>query len=120
MTKLTPRKIENGEDFKQAYPNLLYESCSGSEVTGDEAHSLADTNALNKALLDPAYDMIDRGGKRWRPVLGLIMARCLGRDNLEDFEANKDVYFSCGLTETIHNGSLIVDDIEDGSESRRG
>jgi len=48
------------------------------------------------------------------------MARCLGRDNLEDFEANKDVYFTCGLTEIVHNGSLIVDDIEDSSEMRRG
>jgi len=64
--------------------------------------------------------MLDRGGKRWRPVLGLIMAKCLGRGNLEDFEANKDVYFSCGMTGIVHNGSLIVDDIEDGSSMRRG
>ena len=69
---------------------------------------------------EPAYDLLDRGGKRWRPVLGLIMARCLGRDNLEDFEANKDIYFSCGLTEIVHNGSLIIDDIEDNSTMRRG
>lgn len=55
--------------------------------------------------------MLDRGGKRWRPVLGLIMAKCLGRENLDDFEANKDIYFSCGMTEIVHNGSLIVDDI---------
>mmetsp|Transcript_6981 Transcript_6981/g.8413 ORF Transcript_6981/g.8413 Transcript_6981/m.8413 type:complete len:168 (-) Transcript_6981:410-913(-) len=48
------------------------------------------------------------------------MAKCLGRENLDDFEANKDIYFSCGLTEIIHNGSLMIDDIEDGSELRRG
>ena len=48
------------------------------------------------------------------------MAKCLGRENLTDFEANKDIYFSCGLTEIVHNASLIVDDIEDGSEQRRG
>ena len=48
------------------------------------------------------------------------MARCLGRSDLEDFEKNKDVYFTCGVTEIIHNGSLMVDDIEDGSELRRG
>ena len=73
-----------------------------------------------KALLEPVYDLYDRGGKRWRPTLGLIMSRCLGRNNLEDFEANKDVYFACGLTEWIHNASLIIDDIQDGSEKRRG
>ena len=48
------------------------------------------------------------------------MARCLGRENLEDFEANKDIYFSCGMTEIVHNGSLMIDDIEDGSSKRRG
>ena len=48
------------------------------------------------------------------------MARCLGRKNLEDFEANKDVYFACGVTEIVHNGSLMVDDVEDDSELRRG
>ena len=53
-------------------------------------------------------------------MLGLILARCFGRDNLEDFEANKDIYFGCGLTEIVHNGSLMIDDIEDGSEKRRG
>ena len=48
------------------------------------------------------------------------MAKCFGRDNLEDFEANKDIYFTCGMTEIVHNGSLIVDDIEDQSLQRRG
>jgi geranylgeranyl pyrophosphate synthase len=33
---------------------------------------------------------------------------------------NKDIYFTCGITELIHNGSLIVDDIEDRSQKRRG
>ena len=41
------------------------------------------------------------------------MAECLGRDNIEDFKENEDIYFSCGMTELIHNGSLIIDDIED-------
>ena len=48
------------------------------------------------------------------------MDKCLGRENLEDFEANKDIYFTCGLAEIVHNGSLIVDDIEDQGELRRG
>ena len=49
-----------------------------------------------------------------------MVAECFGRDNLEDFEANKDVYFAGGLTEIIHNGSLIIDDLEDSSLKRRG
>jgi geranylgeranyl pyrophosphate synthase len=59
------------------------------------------------------YDLLDRGGKQWRPLLGLMFAECFGRTNLSDFEANKDVYFACGITEIVHNGSLIVDDLED-------
>ena len=73
-----------------------------------------------QSLHEPVYDLLDRGGKKWRPVLGLILAKCFGRINLADFEANKDIYFGCGLTEIVHNGSLIIDDIEDRSEKRRG
>jgi geranylgeranyl pyrophosphate synthase len=42
-----------------------------------------------------------------------MFAECFGHLNLKDLGANKDVYFACGLTEIFHNGSLIVDDIED-------
>lgn len=49
----------------------------------------------------------------------MMFAEQFGR-KLDDYEANKDIYFSCGLTEIIHNGSLMVDDLEDGSHMRRG
>ena len=49
-----------------------------------------------------------------------MFADCFGRSNLQDFEANKDIYFAAGLTEIVHNGSLMVDDVEDGSHMRRG
>jgi geranylgeranyl pyrophosphate synthase len=49
----------------------------------------------------------------------LIFAEIFGRD-IEDFEANKDVYFIAGMTEIVHNGSLICDDLEDNSLKRRG
>jgi geranylgeranyl pyrophosphate synthase len=49
-----------------------------------------------------------------------MFAETLGRTDLYDFEANKDVYFSCGMTEIVHNGSLMVDDLEDQSHMRRG
>ena len=35
-------------------------------------------------------------------------------------DANKDILYACGFTEIVHNGSLIVDDIEDKSLLRRG
>lgn len=70
-------------------------------------------------MTEPAYDLIDRGGKRWRPILGLIMAELHGRD-IKDYAANKDIYFAAGLTEIVHTGTLMVDDVMDSSIKRRG
>ena len=77
-----------------------------------------------QGLLVPIYDLLDRGGKRWRPVLGMLYAECHGRDVIKSIEENSDendaVLFACGLTEIVHNGSLMVDDLEDKSLKRRG
>jgi geranylgeranyl pyrophosphate synthase len=35
-------------------------------------------------------------------------------------DRNLDVMFACGLTEIVHNGSLMADDLEDQSLQRRG
>lgn len=72
-----------------------------------------------------AYDLLDAGGKRWRPVLGMMFAECFGRDISEsikkgDFDHNNDILYACALTEIIHNGSLMADDLEDKSLMRRG
>lgn len=67
---------------------------------------------LNKAIADPIWDMLDRGGKRWRPALFLLICEALGK---------KDSYcidFAV-IPEVIHNGTLVIDDIEDSSEVRR-
>jgi geranylgeranyl pyrophosphate synthase len=69
--------------------------------------------ALNKAVADPIWEFLDRGGKRWRPALFLLICEALGK-NPEDF-----VDFAI-IPEVIHNGTLMVDDIEDASELRRG
>jgi geranylgeranyl pyrophosphate synthase len=68
---------------------------------------------LNKAIADPIWDMLDRGGKRWRPALFLLICEALGK------EADYCLDFSI-IPEVIHNGTLVVDDIEDSSEMRRG
>ncbi len=68
---------------------------------------------LNKAIAEPIWDMLDRGGKRWRPVLFLLICEALGKksDYCLDFSI---------IPEVIHNGTLVIDDIEDSSELRRG
>ncbi|MFH1174719.1 MAG: polyprenyl synthetase family protein [archaeon] len=78
----------------------------------------ADTHALTEAISKPCYDLLDRGGKMWRPAL-LLMAACAvsGKDEKEMLP--KILPF-VPVVELIHNGSLIIDDMEDKSELRRG
>jgi geranylgeranyl pyrophosphate synthase len=68
---------------------------------------------LNKGIAEPIWEILDRGGKRWRPALFLLICEALGNDSEEclDFAI---------IPEVIHNGTLIIDDIEDASELRRG
>ena len=68
---------------------------------------------LNKVIADPIWDMLDRGGKRWRPTLFLLICEALGKN------ANYCLDFAI-IPEVIHNGTLVIDDIEDSSEMRRG
>jgi len=69
--------------------------------------------ALNKSVAEPIWDFLDRGGKRWRPSLFLLVAEALGKDPNELLE------FAI-IPEVIHNGSIMIDDVEDNSEFRRG
>ena len=70
-------------------------------------------DALDKAIAEPIWDILDRGGKRWRPALFLLVCEALGKkaDDYLDFAI---------IPEVIHNGTLIIDDIEDDSNFRRG
>ncbi|MCD6241647.1 polyprenyl synthetase family protein [Candidatus Bathyarchaeota archaeon] len=69
--------------------------------------------ALNKAIAEPFWEFLDRGGKRWRPALFLLIIEALGKNPKEflDFAI---------IPEVVHNGTIIVDDVEDSSEMRRG
>jgi geranylgeranyl pyrophosphate synthase len=78
-----------------------------------------DLECVNKGMFDPFYHLIDCGGKRWRPVYGMILASDYGVD-VKDFKKNQDLYHLLALGEIIHNASLIIDDIEDKSLMRRG
>jgi len=64
------------------------------------------------ALLAPVKDILSRGGKRWRPLLMTLVCESLG---------GSDASLPLSpLVEFCHNASLIHDDIEDNSETRRG
>jgi geranylgeranyl diphosphate synthase type I len=69
--------------------------------------------AINKAVAEPIWEFLERGGKRWRPTLFLLICEALGK-NPEDY-----VDYAI-IPEVVHNGTLMIDDIEDASEVRRG
>ncbi|WP_122090041.1 polyprenyl synthetase family protein [Halalkalicoccus subterraneus] len=72
-----------------------------------------DPDAIQRALSDPIWDLLDRGGKRWRAVVCLLL--------LDGFGADPHAYlpYAC-IPEVLHNGTIIVDDVEDEAEIRRG
>ena len=72
-----------------------------------------DADAVQRALADPLWDLLDRGGKRWRPVVFLLLVDGFGADP-HDY-----LPYAC-IPEILHNGTIIVDDVEDGAEMRRG
>lgn len=72
-----------------------------------------DTEAATAAISKPVWDLLDRGGKRWRPALFLMVCDALG----DDSKKYEDLVV---LFEVIHEGTLLIDDIEDKSDLRRG
>jgi geranylgeranyl diphosphate synthase type I len=97
IEKYIPRVFsENSAVFKCNPPNYAY-----------------NLEPINKAVADPIWEFLERGGKRWRPALFLLICEVLGK-NPHDF-----LDFAI-IPEVIHNGTLMVDDIEDASELRRG
>jgi geranylgeranyl diphosphate synthase type I len=69
--------------------------------------------AMQHALADPIWELLDRGGKRWRAILFLIFVDGFGADP-EDY-----LPYAC-IPEILHNGTIIVDDVEDEARMRRG
>jgi geranylgeranyl diphosphate synthase type 3/geranylgeranyl diphosphate synthase type I len=69
--------------------------------------------AIDKSVLEPANYLLGIGGKRVRAVLMLSVIEALGK--------NPNNYLEFALVpEVIHNGTLVHDDIEDMSRTRRG
>ena len=83
-----------------------------AEFFGDPTYEY-DPGTIQRALADPIWDLLDRGGKRWRAVLFLLFVEAFGEDPEEYLEY-------AAIPEILHNGTIIVDDVEDGATHRRG
>lgn len=72
-----------------------------------------DLETISREFNAPAWEFLDRGGKRWRPALMLSACKAAGGKE-------QDALPFTPIAELIHEGTIIVDDIEDGAEVRRG
>ena len=99
------------EVIKKYIPRILSDEAVLLGV--DPPHYSYNHEALNKAIVEPIWEFFDRGGKRWRPSLFLLICETLGKDS-------KDVVDFAMIPEVIHNGTIMIDDVEDSSELRRG
>jgi geranylgeranyl pyrophosphate synthase len=72
-----------------------------------------DVRQLSRALVAPIRCIADRGGKAWRSYAALAAIDVVGGDS------RKFVQW-LAVPELLHVGSLIVDDVQDRSQVRRG
>ena len=84
------------------------------------APSPAVESALRSALFDPMAALINNPGKRVRAQLVTMVYRLFHDERSVSILAAKQCRDCAEVVELMHAGSLIVDDIEDGSQMRRG
>jgi len=70
-------------------------------------------DVFKKTIVQPLREIIDRGGKSWRSFAFLLCIDCVGGNSIK-------YKHWLAMPEMMHVGSLIVDDIQDKSEIRRG
>jgi octaprenyl-diphosphate synthase len=78
--------------------------CAWAEKVFGDFGKKADMESI-KLLLAPLRELLFRGGKRWRPLLMLLIC--------EAFGGGDAALPLSPLVEFSHNASLIHDDIED-------
>lgn len=112
MKEYFKKKIpEIEKEIKQFFPENIDNDWIKDNV-GNFSYKF-DLEVWNKAISEPFYSLFNRGGKRIRPVLC-----CLMHDAMKG--SFKEIYKFSIISEIIHTGTLIIDDIEDNSDMRRG
>ena len=72
-----------------------------------------DVDQYARTHIHPIREIVDRGGKGWRSYAAITCIDIVGGDSRKFVEW-------LAMPELMHVGSLIVDDVEDKSEIRRG
>ncbi len=104
---------KNKKDVDSELKRFLPRRINGKWLERNIGTANYDVKAVNEFLAKPLWDFLDRGGKRWRPLLMMLACGAVGG-------SPKAISRFSAIPELIHNGSLVADDIEDGSSTRRG
>ena len=105
---------ERLEKIEEALFRVMPEKCDTSWMNG---MTRTRETEIPCGMIDvfhaPGVELLKRGGKRWRPLVMVLSNEAAGGDP-------REVYPLTPMVELAHNGSLIIDDIEDKSVERRG
>ncbi len=112
IEKILEEKISVIDEMIERYIPRKYKKDSLIFTLGSPRYEY-NVETINKAIAEPIWEFLDRGGKRWRPNLFLLVCEALGA------EPEKLLDFAI-IPEVVHNGTLMIDDVEDASEIRRG
>jgi len=82
--------------------------------------SQAITDGFIQNLIVPNKNLIDLGGKRWRPLFLILCYEMTKAKNPKNALSEDTAYSLTPLVEFVHTASLIHDDIEDSADLRRG
>lgn len=104
---------KNRDEIERELKKFLPEKIDSSWLKKNAGMKDYDIAAVNAFMTKPTWDLLGRGGKRWRPLLMLLCCGAVGGN------PEKNRKFAI-IPEIIHNGTLVQDDIEDNSEIRRG
>lgn len=112
ITKFLEEKKQDIDDIIRKYVPENFSQEYMEQMIG-RARYKYDLETINKAITEPIWDFLSRGGKRFRPALFMLVAEALGGDleKIKDFAA---------VIELAHEGSIMADDVEDNGELRRG
>jgi geranylgeranyl pyrophosphate synthase/predicted secreted hydrolase len=107
---------ETRRAVREVYPDVVTREVAVNLIaTPETAHYVegVDFDVFKRGIIDPVRYISDAGGKSWRSYGALACMDVVGGDS------RKFVRW-LSMPEFMHVGSLIVDDIEDVSELRRG
>ncbi|MDR1325455.1 MAG: polyprenyl synthetase family protein [Treponema sp.] len=104
------QRLEKIEAVLRTYLPGMPDAAWGESVFSLDPETLAPE--LMAPLTMPGYDLVQCGGKRWRPLLMTLVCESMG--------GGERSLPLTPLVEFAHNASLIHDDIEDNSDERRG